>query len=178
MTSPDSEFVLFMSNAPAWFTYRINSSEKGLATRRNGKLRDWQQKLQTSKLCIGLHTLPAALCAFRLAKWRLPIVTSWVSFTTQYAKHALKPRLMLNDNTTDEFILLTFLGRYYWKTPPNIVKENRVKCFEVFCTIFQPRIKVIEVKFLHINHNNYLSFRETKADLKSQHRLYNAKNWM
>ena len=98
--------------------------------------RDWQRKLMTSQLSIDSGSFVFFASMFWLAKWRLLIVTSGFSFTTQYA-NTLKPRLTQNDNTMGVLCITHVPGEdYYRKTQTSIVRENHVKCFKVFCTIF------------------------------------------
>jgi len=113
--------------------------------------RDWQRKLMTSQLSIDLYTLPVALCfasVFRLAKWRQLIVTSGfrLLLSTQTLVKTTANAARLHDGGA----LYYPCSRedYYRKTPSNIARENRVKCFEVFCTIFQTR-KSFEVNFAY-----------------------------
>ena len=76
---------------------------------------------------------------------------SYVWFFVYYSvyKHSLNHSQCSVITRWRSFILPTFLEDYYRKTLSNIVRENHVKCLEVFCTIFQTHKKLT----LHIHHN-------------------------
>ena len=75
---------------------------------------------------------------------------SYIWFSVYYSvrKHSLKLQPTHHNNAMEELYCSHSREDYYRKTPSNIVREYRVKCFKVFCTIFQTRKSVV-VKFAY-----------------------------
>ena len=118
-----------------YYTHR-QSNEKGLATEVDDVTTQYR----------FIHTASSFVFCTRVSASKTSVTDSHFCFFVYYSvrKHLLKPQLTQNDNMMEVIYITHVPGEdYYRKTQTNIMRENHVKCFEVFSR----HIKVLKSPF-------------------------------